>query len=688
MANVTTSVFLDLIGRDRGASKTVKDVGQSADKAGKAADKAGAKFTRMGKDAKKAGSEGKGLGDKMSGGLEKVGSSALGLVPQIAAVTIGIQSLGEAWDATLGAAMRAEAGADKLAGRLGLTERAAAKSARVAKTIFGEAWGESLDDVNLTIEALGTNLVDIEKVSRRELTKMTRSAQILADTWDVEVGEAARAAGQLVRTGLAKDYQQAFDLIVRGFQEGGNRADDLLDTINEYSTQFRKLGISGPYAMSLISAAMKAGARDSDIAADAIKEFSIRAIDGSEATAQGFKLAGLNADTMSDRIAKGGKTAERAFRQTLRAIMSIEDPVKRDAAGVALLGTQWEDLGPQVVEAMAKAKPGVDGLRGATERLGDTVGTNVAASFEALRRKAGGWFAKIGEAGLPLLQRLADKIDKVVVPAVTRWVDWFSGPGKYRIAEAFLGMTESGIQFGSDFLRVLRKVSRETLKWAGRTLDAFTIALGWNPKWHKGLADANRDFDRFSAGVDKELGDAIGDVDDWGRSVSKMKKEVRLRGNIEDLNRKLATARKKLRDKELTRERRARLNADISRLLSRKAAAQRAINSLRGKTVYLDVHRRTFYEGGDPVHGRNYSGRRASGGPVMAGRTYLVGEQGPELVTFGQHGRVHSNADSKRMVSGGGGGQPVVLDVRGGDSDLIRLIRKWIRTGQLQGVTP
>src|SRR5688500_19250189 len=48
---------------------------------------------------------------------------------------------------------------------------------------------ESLDDVNMTIEALGTNLVDIEKVSRRELTKMTRSAQILADTWDVERSE-------------------------------------------------------------------------------------------------------------------------------------------------------------------------------------------------------------------------------------------------------------------------------------------------------------------------------------------------------------------------------------------------------------------------------------------------------------------------------------------------------------------
>src|SRR3546814_801166 len=175
--------------------------------------------------------------------------------------------------------------------------------------------------------------------------------------------------------------------------------------------------------------------------------------------------------------------------------------------------------------AMAKAKPGVEGLTWATKRLGDTVVTNAAAAFEALKRKAGGWLSTIGESGLPLLQRLADKIDKVVVPAITRWVEWFSGEGKYRIAQAFLDMTSSGLQFGGDFLRVLRKVSRETLKWAGRTLDAFTIALGWNPKWHKALANANRDFDKFSTGVDRELGNAISTVDDWDRSVRKMRKE-------------------------------------------------------------------------------------------------------------------------------------------------------------------
>lgn len=45
-------------------------------------------------------------------------------------------------------------------------------------------------------------------------------------------------------------------------------------------------------------------------------------------------------------------------------------------------------------------------------------------------------------------------------------------------------------------------------------------------------------------------------------------------------------------------------------------------------------------------------GGRATGGPVSAGRTYVVGEKGPELVTFGANGYVHDASDSRRMMAG------------------------------------
>lgn len=48
-----------------------------------------------------------------------------------------------------------------------------------------------------------------------------------------------------------------------------------------------------------------------------------------------------------------------------------------------------------------------------------------------------------------------------------------------------------------------------------------------------------------------------------------------------------------------------------------------------------------------------FGGARANGGPVQAGKTYLVGERGPEMVRFGRAGTVIPNA---RLMEGDGGG--------------------------------
>jgi hypothetical protein len=48
---------------------------------------------------------------------------------------------------------------------------------------------------------------------------------------------------------------------------------------------------------------------------------------------------------------------------------------------------------------------------------------------------------------------------------------------------------------------------------------------------------------------------------------------------------------------------------------------------------------------GDNVRQFIPDGKRALGGPVNANGTYLVGERGPELVTFGRSGMVTPNSD-------------------------------------------
>jgi hypothetical protein len=77
--------------------------------------------------------------------------------------------------------------------------------------------------------------------------------------------------------------------------------------------------------------------------------------------------------------------------------------------------------------------------------------------------------------------------------------------------------------------------------------------------------------------------------------------------------------------------------------------------------------------------GLNTIDTRASGGSVSAGKPYLVGEQGPELVAFGAAGRVYPANDTAAILGGGGAkGDTYYLDARGADQAAIARLERQI----------
>ena len=66
--------------------------------------------------------------------------------------------------------------------------------------------------------------------------------------------------------------------------------------------------------------------------------------------------------------------------------------------------------------------------------------------------------------------------------------------------------------------------------------------------------------------------------------------------------------------------------------------------------------------------------RRAMGGPVAGGSTYLVGERGPELFTPGTSGSITPNHAM------GGGGNTITVNVNGGDpNSIVRALQQYVR---------
>lgn len=74
---------------------------------------------------------------------------------------------------------------------------------------------------------------------------------------------------------------------------------------------------------------------------------------------------------------------------------------------------------------------------------------------------------------------------------------------------------------------------------------------------------------------------------------------------------------------------------------------------------------------GQNLLGSLFDGFRASGGPVSAGRAYLVGERGPELFIPAQNGAIAPNG-----ALGGGVTVNTVIDARGASADAVAELRQ------------
>lgn len=204
-----------------------------------------------------------------------------------------------------------------------------------------------------------------------------------------------------------------------------------------------------------------------------------------------------------------------------------------------------------------------------------------------------------------------------------------------------------------------------------------------------------------TATFNSALNGAIKTVDNLGKHMAKPKIQ-KLQANMTDLNAKLASARRQLADPNLTKTRRAALEARIGQLLAAKAAAQRAINSLRGRTVFTTLVTRHITENilTQARSINNLFGNRAHGGTIGTAATggirhglTIVGEHGAEAVRLPTGSTVMSNPDTERMMSGAhGGAAKVVVEVRSSgkeiDELLAKLMRKYIRShgGNVQTV--
>jgi hypothetical protein len=343
----------------------------------------------------------KGIDDSVSDVNSKLGK--LGTGAKVAAGAAGVAA-GSALALGLKNSLEIGEAQAKLQAQLGTSGPLFKDAGEIAGNLYAGAYGDSLGQVGDAVKTvIQSGALDMSSATNEEIQSITGQVMSLSQTFDQDLGGSMRAVAQMVRTGLAPDAQAALDILARGFQVGNDKAGDLLDTFNEYGTQFRKLGLDGSTAMGLISQGLQAGARDADIVADAIKEFSIRAIDGSKLTGEGFKAIGLNAEDMAKKIAAGGPTASAALQLTLDKLRDMKNPAEQAAAAAALFGTQAEDLGAALFSLdPSHAVAALGAVSGAAQKIDQAIGDTAQAKITAMQRGFEGWTASIVSTQGPL----------------------------------------------------------------------------------------------------------------------------------------------------------------------------------------------------------------------------------------------------------------------------------------------
>ncbi len=392
----------------------------------------------------------------MTAGLAAMGTGAI-------AATKYLSDLGGEW----------QTATNQVAASTGAAGKELENLRGVMEDVYANNFGESVADVGDAVAMVDRNMANLDK---NGLTRATEGALALRDAFEYDVEESTRAA-EAIRKNFGGSAENAFSLIAAGAQNGLDYSGELIDTINEYSSQFSKLGFTADGMFNLLQSGADSTAWNLDKVGDAIKEFSIRAIDGSDSTVGAFKDLGYNAEEIMATFAAGGEGANKAFFDVINTLMDVDDQVKRDALGVALFGTQWEDLGVEAMEAMAGASQAAYDTEGALNKINQVKYNDLDSAMEGIKRQIEVGLLPAADAvyqslmqNMPEISGAIEEVSPVIAEIAEDFADWAGGA----ISEG---------------LPVLVDGIRDFADWAGKAYDKAKPFLSF--LWeHKGTVAA------------------------------------------------------------------------------------------------------------------------------------------------------------------------------------------------------
>ena len=413
----------------------------------------------------------------------------------------------------------------------------------IAKDVWAEGFGEGIGQVTEQMATVHQAL----DLTGEDLAAATKQAMTLSEVFEYDVAESTAIASS-VMTNFGVDSETAFDIIAKGSQMGLNRMGDLGDTLHEYSSDFRRLGFTAEDTLNMLNAGLEAGAYNTDVVADGFREMGIRLMEGGDDVSAAFDAIGMDFERIQGFVASGDETWGDYASTIVQGLMEIDNEVERNAAGVAIFGTKWEDVGGQVFLAAGQAQGAIDGLSGTTEQAAEAMSSGIGPALERLKRS-------VVENLSPLGEYAGQAIDQAA-PYIDQFAGWLSekipvaiDTLKAKWAEIWPPVQSYLIQ-AQEWTAEMWEAIQPAYNWMRDTFKDFTATLlphlqaAWDDL-RRGLNILNTLFEQRLLPALESLWDSLGlgqvETDEWGAVVGDLAGLI-VRVGIENLIISLANA--------------------------------------------------------------------------------------------------------------------------------------------------
>lgn len=190
----------------------------------------------------------------------------------------------------------------------------------------------------------------------------------ISDTFGTDFRETLQATNSVAKQ-FGISYEQAADVIRKGFVAGANANGEFIDTLKEYPAYFKEAGISASDFVAIIAKSNQEGIF-SDKGVDAIKEGNLRLREMTTATASALEGIGISSKKVQEDLQSGAKTTWQVMQEVSQKLSELPESSSKVGTAIAdIFGGPGEDAGLQYLTMLKDIKGGIDDV---IERQGDT----------------------------------------------------------------------------------------------------------------------------------------------------------------------------------------------------------------------------------------------------------------------------------------------------------------------------